>query len=218
MPSARQPSARVLKKEAREASKRWCPSCDAIRATEWGECERCHAVLIAPPKIVDYRVAPTPNYPELPPGTMDRNALIVFLNSGMFRPRKQKVNVGDPTLPMGKMEVVPHSTECPLCKHATIEAIFRTERLPTCECRSVHPKGTVTCQYCGGDTTTKIELDLSCFVCAAQSIPNRRDMAGRLIVATTVPIIYLRNISGDQWLMTIEPLLPASNATEARDA
>lgn len=167
-------SARELKHADRERSKRWCPSCNEIRATEWGECERCHAVLISGPK------AQVMEHVEFKPptGTMRHATLIELLNSCGLRPRRQKVNVVSAATPFGEYEEVPHTTQCPICQRDQAYGIY-----------------VVT------NTDGKTGLELACAQCATSKIPFRQSMGVRT-VKHCVLWATIELIAQDSWKIT----------------
>ena len=173
---------RQAKREERLASMRWCASCEAFRVVVWDECERCHAVLKkqAPPVAFE-KVEFT-----LPFRTLTRESLLLLLNSGMIRPRKQKVNVETAATPHGEREIVPHTTECPLCQRRPAYGIYRTQYVPS----DTHPAG-------------KRQLELACAFCANDVIP-RRHMHGVRIVRHCVLWATITCHGHDAW--TIDPV------------
>ena len=160
---------------------RWCESCQAIVPTAWGECEKCHAVLIKAPAPYDFGRVDVKL--DLPAGHMSHDALITILNSIQLRSRKQKVNVRSAASPEGKYEEVPHTTQCPLCQMAEAYGIYRTV-----------------------NTNGSSRLELACAQCATSRIPFRQFMGVR-IVKCCILFATIQFHAHDAW--TIDTITPA---------
>ena len=182
-------TARQLKRDEREASRRWCPSCYAIVFTEWGECVGhqtkgktdapyfgCHAVLIKGPAPQSMEHVKFP----VPTGSISHATLIQILNNSGLRPRYQKVNVVSAATPFGKREEVPHNTECPLCKSAQAYGLYITS-------------------YTSGNK----QIELACAQCATSKIPFRRDMEGVVCVKHCRLWATIECVGQDAWKLEV---------------
>lgn len=174
----------TAKREEREASKRWCPSCEEIVITEWGECKGhqtkghtgpwfgCGAILIKPAKAKKMEHVSFPR----PEGAISHATLIRILNTSGLRPRYQKINGGTAAVPMGERAEVPHNTQCPLCQKAQIYGIYVTS-------------------YTDG----RRQLEIACADCATSKIPFRRDMSGVVCVRFSRLWAVIECVGQDSW-------------------
>jgi hypothetical protein len=190
-------SAKQSKQTDRQASIRWCNSCQALVYTEWGECKGhqglstdepkppwfgCGAVIIpAPkPKVFSHSCV---DVPSIPAGAMSHDTFIQIINSIGLRERKQKVNGSSTATPMGEYAVVPHTAECPLCQKAQAYGIY-----------------VVTMK----ETDAKAEwsqLELACAQCATSRIPFRQ-AHGVLTVKHAVLFAVIECHAHNAWTIT----------------